>query len=183
MIHKPTTAAPRTATLDPSLRPKTTTPPMMVLTLPPKAAPKPSPAPTPKSAPAPTTPPGGASPTVAKLLALHNAERAKAGAKPLRLNAKLCAAAQKFAEYMTRTGKFSHTADGRRPSQRIAAEGYRSRAAGENIGYSSHGTAESVTGNWMNSPPHRGNILNGTYTEVGFGVSHPSWVAVFARPK
>lgn len=183
VIHKPMTAAPRTATLDPLLRPKTTTPRTMVLKLPPKVAPKPSPAPTPKSTPAPTTPPSGASPTVAKLLALHNAERAKAGAKPLRLNAKLCAAAQKFADYMTRTGKFSHTADGRRPSQRIAAEGYRFKAAGENIGYSSHGTAESVTQGWMNSPPHRGNILDRGYTEVGFGVSHPNWVTVFATPR
>jgi len=120
--------------------------------------------------------------SASQLLSLHNAERKKARRPALKLNAKLSAAAQKYAEYLYRAGKFSHTADGRTPWQRITATGYRYKAAGENLA-KGYPNAKAVTNAWMHSSGHRANILNSSYTEVGFGVYRGVWVADFARPR
>ena len=106
---------------------------------------------------------------IERLLALHNAQRAKQGAKPLALNAKLTAAAKEYAEFLARTGKFGHSEEGS-PSQRIRKQGYSFRAMGENIA-KGQGTAESAVNSWMHSDGHRRNILNKGFKEVGFGVA------------
>ena len=120
--------------------------------------------------------------TVIDLLRLHNEARAKAGERPLALDGRLVAAARKYAEYLDRKKTLGHRADGRSPGVRVAAEGYRARSWGENVGFSTHGTA-SVTKMWLSSSGHRANILRGAFTEVGFGVSGTKWVAVFAAPR
>src|SRR6185436_5689145 len=49
--------------------------------------------------------------------------------------------------------------------------GYNYSSAGENLAYGYPTSAEAVTG-WMNSPGHRANMLNGTFSEVGFGFAN-----------
>ena len=123
---------------------------------------------------------------VERLLALHNAQRAKQGAKPLVLNAKLSAAAKDYAEFLARTGKFGHTENGS-PGQRIKKQGYSYRADGENIA-KGQPTAESVVNAWMHSSGHRANILNKGFKDVGFGVARDPkgrmvWVTDFGTPR
>lgn len=138
---------------------------------------KPNPAP-PKPNKSQSDAPVSASPQVNELLRLHNQDRAWGGLSPLRLNSRLMASAQGFADYLERTGQFSHDADGRSPGQRITAQGYHPLAWGENIARGFYSPA-SVTGAWMNSPGHRANIMNGKYRDVGFGISGSYWVADF----
>ena len=123
---------------------------------------------------------------IERLLVLHNAQRAKQGAKPLALNVKLTAAAKEYAEFLARTGKFGHSEEGS-PSQRIKKQGYSFRAMGENIA-KGQGTAESAVNSWMHSDGHRANIINKKFKEVGFGVArdpkgHMVWVADFGTAR
>jgi uncharacterized protein YkwD len=72
---------------------------------------------------------------------------------------------------------FSHVEpDGLSPLDRILQTGYlsgtRAWAYGENIGFGSgsSSTPRSMMRSWMNSTPHRANILGGHFREVGLGV-------------
>lgn len=47
----------------------------------------------------------------AQILASHNAERARSGVGPLRWNDNLALGAQKWSEYLVRSGKFEHSPD------------------------------------------------------------------------
>jgi uncharacterized protein YkwD len=113
------------------------------------------------------------------VLALTNQERAKAGCGPLRTNSALTKAAQAHASDMVDQHYFAHDSlDGRSPFDRMKAAGFKGGAMAENIavGYSSPSAV--VTG-WMNSPGHRANILNCTYTMIGIGYDSgqvkPDW--------
>jgi len=105
----------------------------------------------------------------AQLLNLHNQERHKKGKKPLKLNAQLSKAAQSYAEYLAKSGKFSHTAKGTM-SSRIKDAGYKPKAVGENIAVGQRSPSSAVN-SWMHSEGHKKNILNKKFTEVGFGVA------------
>lgn len=59
-------------------------------------------------------------------------------------------------------------------------------AAGENIAYGQP-TAQAVMDAWMNSPGHRANILNSSYTQIGVGAVADNngtiyWTQDFIRP-
>ena len=51
----------------------------------------------------------------------------------LRRNPRLDEAARRYAKYLARSGKFSHSADGRQPADRIKAAGYRFCQVAENL--------------------------------------------------
>lgn len=55
----------------------------------------------------------------------------------------------------------------------MSAYGIRYQSAGENIGWNTGGgpssAAAAINSAFMNSPDHRANILNGNYTDAGFG--------------
>jgi len=124
-----------------------------------------------------------------ELLQLTNAERAKYGLSALTLSSSLGRAAQKHAESMATENYFSHTgSDGSSASDRAKREGY-SSGAGENISAGRKSPSDTIKG-WMNSSGHRANILNATYTEIGFGHAYGSsstyghyWVQVFGSVK
>jgi uncharacterized protein YkwD len=103
-----------------------------------------------------------------QLVKAHNVRRAKAGLPPLFPNALLDAAATGHARDMAERRKMSHRGgDGSSPFDRIDRQGYRYRAAGENVAYG-FDDVESVMLGWMKSPGHRRNIL-GKYSEIGVG--------------
>ncbi|GAA4578464.1 hypothetical protein GCM10023194_01400 [Planotetraspora phitsanulokensis] len=120
-----------------------------------------------------------------EVVRLTNAERAKAGCRPLKANAKLRAAAFGHSSDMSAKNYFDHDSkDGRTFVDRIKAAGYSFSAAAENIakGYSS---AAAVVNGWMNSSGHRANILNCAYTEIGVGYAKaggPYWTQDFGKP-
>ena len=119
-----------------------------------------------------------------QLLALHNAERAKAGLPPLGLDATLTGAARAFAAELARRDVITHEGlDGSSPWDRIYAAGYPRVAVGENAAQGQDTPAFAVQC-WMESSGHRANILGRQYARVGFGYAAsakgtPYWIADF----
>ena len=96
-----------------------------------------------------------------RLRQLVNQERRKRGLKNLILSQDIDAKAQKWAEYMARTGDFRHG---------TLTDGVTStwRRLGENIAYNY--SIEGGHNSLMNSPGHRANILSPHYNTIGIGV-------------
>ncbi len=127
---------------------------------------------------------------------LTNQFRSQHGRGALKINSRLARSAQDFAEYLARTDTFSHTADGKGPSQRIREHDYPSCLIAENIGweYNSAGFTTTalarafITG-WRHSPEHRRNMLDADLDEIGVGVARSTktgrYYAVqdFGRPQ
>jgi uncharacterized protein YkwD len=106
----------------------------------------------------------------AQVLALTNAQRSKAGCRALSVDATLTRVAQQHSVDMARRSYFSHTAPGGHTwEQRQITSGFSAgRTGGENIARGPNSAREVMTG-WMNSPPHRRNILNCGFTTIGIG--------------
>jgi uncharacterized protein YkwD len=105
---------------------------------------------------------------------LINQERTSYGLAPVTPNADLREAALSHSEEMIREGYFEHTSPaGLTFSARIDATGYmrgaRSWQIGENLvwGTGPLSTPQALVTAWMNSPPHRENLLKPTYREIG----------------
>lgn len=124
-----------------------------------------------------------------------NTFRAQHGLPALRPQADLSRAALAFAQYMARTDRYGHAADGQQPDERVLAAGYAHCMVAENIAwqYRSNGfSAEALTGSfvdgWINSPLHRRNLLATEAMDIGVAVarseSSARWYAVqlLARP-
>lgn len=113
----------------------------------------------------------------------------------LATNDALTKAATDFAKYMARTDKYGHRADGQTPVQRAKAAGYKYCVVRENIAYRTNTgevTAESLIDvfvqGWIDSPPHRENMLADYVTETGVAVATTDdtnyyAVQLFGRPK
>src|SRR5262249_1148571 len=127
---------------------------------------------------------------------LTNRFRREQGRGALRINPNLAKAAQEFAAYLARQDKFSHTADGKQPWERTAAQGYQECLIAENIawesdprGFTSRGLAQALVKGWQQSPPHRKNLLDPDLEEIGVGVAYSKktgryyGVQDFGRPK
>jgi uncharacterized protein YkwD len=111
-------------------------------------------------------------------LCFLNAGRVRHRLRPLRLNGRLSTAARRHSRAMVRERFFSHESlDGTTFLERIRATGYltgvRSWAVGENIAYGSgsRSSPRSIGTAWMNSPPHRANILSRSFREIGIGLA------------
>lgn len=86
---------------------------------------------------------------------------------PLGWNGKLFEAAAAHATDMATKNYFSHESqDGRIFSERITASGYNWTTVGENIA-AGQASIEQVIDNWLQSPAHCDNIMNGSFSEVG----------------
>jgi uncharacterized protein YkwD len=111
-------------------------------------------------------------------LCLINAERGKAGAQPLRLDAKLYRAAVRHSLDMVANRYFAHESrSGARFSSRIARTGWMSGrgrwSVGENLAWGSgtRATPTSIVAAWMHSAGHRQNMLNPRFHVIGFGIA------------
>lgn len=171
-----------TALAPPPTLPTTTRP--APTTTPKAAAPRPTttrPAPAPRPAPRTTQPTVSGSQT-AQVVALTNQARANAGCAALRVDPRLTAAAQGHSDDMAAKGYFAHDSqDGRTFSDRIVAQGYPS-PGGENIAQGQQDAQEVVTA-WMNSPGHRRNIEDCSFTTIGVGLAGADkyWTQDFGR--
>ncbi len=106
-----------------------------------------------------------------ELLISTNSERQKSGVAPLKINSELNNAAKAKADDMVLKDYWSHnTPEGQDPWIFIDKTGYKYLKAGENLAYGFSNSNDTVTG-WMNSKTHRENLLDSSYTEVGFGVA------------
>lgn len=103
------------------------------------------------------------------LLSSTNSRRAANGKSALSINSALTSAAQAKANDMAARNYWSHnTPDGKEPWWFIDNAGYSYQKAGENLAYGFSTSSATVTG-WMNSPAHKDNMLDSSFTEVGFG--------------
>lgn len=119
-----------------------------------------------------------------QILYYVNIEREKEGLSPLKLDDKLCRAADIRAKEITES--FSHTRpDGEEWSSVFAEVGFKG-TGGENIA-AGYDTAEATVAQWMASDGHRANILNKNYTVLGAGAEYDKnsvyrwyWVQLFS---
>jgi uncharacterized protein YkwD len=107
-----------------------------------------------------------------------NAFRQQHGLRPLRLSNALSAAARQHSTEMAIRGYFSHSSANGSPFDRRIARYYpmrRSRywSVGENLLWSSPDVdAGGALQMWENSPPHRENLLERRWREVGISAVH-----------
>jgi uncharacterized protein YkwD len=123
---------------------------------------------------------------LSQLVDAHNDARARASLPPLVVDARLEAAARRHANDMAQRRWMSHRGgDGSSPFQRMKAEGYSFRRAGENVAAGAF-TLESLMTAWMRSPGHRRNIL-GSFAQIGTayaidGAGKSYWCVTFGTP-
>jgi uncharacterized protein YkwD len=137
--------------------------------------------PAPRANPAPTNAPQSAEPhplapqfpEAQEIFTLTNQDRSQQGLQPLHWDVALAAAAQAHAEKIAATRSLSHQL----PSEsdlptRAAQAGAHFAAVAENIavGYS----PAAIERKWMDSTPHRTNILDSRMNAIGIGIVEPN---------
>jgi len=119
---------------------------------------------------------------VADLAARINQERVPRGFPPYALNAQLTKAAQAHANDIASTGNYSHSgADGSTVFDRVARTGYGAYSWGRRLGenWAWYQNAATAVAEWMDSPPHRDNILHPLYREIGVGIAQSRGNTIF----
>jgi uncharacterized protein YkwD len=105
-----------------------------------------------------------------RLIERTNAERARFGLRPLAISRNLINSARRHTIYMCRSRTMVHS----------------NQNLGENIAMGQPNVDTAVR-TWMNSPGHRANILNPSYTQIGVAAyrlgSNPTiyWTQQFVR--
>lgn len=133
------------------------------------AADNPAPAPKPPSGDRKTTP--ELSTDEKTILDLTNKTRAAKDLPPLTVNAVLTNVARAHSANMAKQDKMDHELDGKNPSDRVKAAGYKYSWTGENIAMGENVTIPEIFEGWMKSKGHRENILNEHYREIGIGIA------------
>jgi uncharacterized protein YkwD len=124
--------------------------------------------------------------TLEALLAAHNKVRAEEKRPPLTFNARLTVSARGHARDMAEHNKLSHEgSDGSDPKTRIKRTNYHYQEIGENVADGQETVGEAMR-SWIESPPHRENIL-GDFSEMGGAVAKGPdgrnyWCVDFGRP-
>ncbi|MDF2636293.1 MAG: SCP-like extracellular [Pelosinus sp.] len=119
----------------------------------------------------PTTPTKGTAADEKLAFELLNADRAKNGLSPLKLNSQLTALGGNYAQDMINRNFFAHNnPEGQTPFDRMKNAGIGYTYAGENLAINNNVTAAETA--FMNSSGHRANILSKNFTEVGIGVRY-----------
>jgi len=117
------------------------------------------------------------------MLTAVNGERAARGVASVASCPSLTRTAQAYAEVLRDWGRISHTGpDGSNPFDRAVDGGYGIRIepspgffiidgmVGENLA-AGHASVPEVVYGWMNSPGHRANLLDGQWSDAGFGLA------------
>lgn len=136
-------------------------------------------------------------PTSSKLAALQqatleqtNIRRQANGLPPLQADPDLAVIALAHAQDMIKRGYFAHvTPEGIDLRTRFAQHGVQANWIGENIQFNTrpeNETVDSAINWWMNSAPHRANMLHTRFTHLGVGVFEEpegwyTFVLVFAE--
>jgi uncharacterized protein YkwD len=115
----------------------------------------------------------------AATLCLINRERSAHRERPLREDQRLELAAESHTATMIADGYFGHYGrGGQTPADRLREAGYIPSSSvgysiGENIAWGTGGLASprAIVAAWMQSPPHRENILNAEFEDTGIGVA------------
>lgn len=123
--------------------------------------------------------PGAASQFAQQVLQLVNAQRTKAGLGSLSMDDKLSNMAMVKAQDMIQNNYFDHNSPTYgSPFDMMRQFQITYRSAGENIA-KGQSSPEQVMNDWMNSPGHRANILNSSFTKLGCAYYNGAWVQEF----
>ena len=115
----------------------------------------------------------------AATLCLINRERTSRGLRALRQHGQLRQVAQSYSGMMVRDSFFDHVgSDGSTVLSRIKGrttylKGVARWSVGENLywGSGQRGTPQASVQGWLNSPPHRHNMLNPRFRDIGIGIA------------
>ncbi|MEK8126709.1 CAP domain-containing protein [Paenibacillus filicis] len=114
-----------------------------------------------------------------QVLDLVNQERSKAGLNAVSMNSELSKVAMAKAQDMYNNNYFDHQSPTYgSPFDMMKSYGISYSTAGENIANGQSSPTE-VMDQWMNSPGHRANILNTSYTQIGIAYYNGEWVQEF----
>ena len=122
-----------------------------------------------------------------EVIRLVNIQRGNIGLPKLSTNWQLSRIARYKSQDMINKNYFSHISPTYgSPFNMMENFGLKFSAAGENIAMGQQ-TPSSVVTAWMNSPGHRANILNPSYTQIGVGLAKNSngtcyWTQMFIKP-
>jgi Cysteine-rich secretory protein family len=104
-----------------------------------------------------------------QLMAATNEDRTQNGLGPLKWDPALARAAQEHAQRMVREGALSHQYSGESDLViRAGRSGAHFRVVAENLAIGQGPAA--LEEEWMHSPPHRRNILDGRLNAIGIGL-------------
>ena len=123
---------------------------------------------------------GGINEFELEVLRLVNIERTREGLQPVVLSPILSVAARFKSQGMANRGYFGHESPIYGHFTVISRELFNVpiMAMGENLGRFQR-TPEVVVNAWMNSPGHRGNIMNPRFTDLGVGFYAYHWTQKF----
>lgn len=114
-----------------------------------------------------------------KVLDLVNQERSKAGLSSLSMSEELSNMAMVKAQDMYNNNYFDHNSPTHgSPFDMMKEFGITYNTAGENIAKGQTSPTQ-VMKDWMNSPGHKANILNNSYTHIGISYYNNAWVQEF----
>jgi uncharacterized protein YkwD len=132
---------------------------------------------------------------LARIVSQTNEFRREHGGPEVEVNPQLMATARDFANFMARTGRYGHTADGHQPAERAKQHGYDFCVMAENLayqastaGFTTADLAQGFVQGWQHSPDHRQNMLDAAVTETGVAVAQNEQtgdyyaVQLFGRP-
>ena len=104
-----------------------------------------------------------------QVMDLANADRAQQGLAPLKWDPALAQAAADHAQLMAQQSALSHQYPGEADLvTRCGAAGAHFRSIAENVALAP--SPQALEKEWMNSAPHRANILNPTMNTIGIGL-------------
>ena len=113
-----------------------------------------------------------------QFVSLTNSARSNHGVHSLATSGDLASIAQRQAQRRADKGQLFHNPN-------LASEVHNWQKLGENVGYGPD--AQAIHNAFMNSPPHRANILDRDFTQIGVGVVVKNgvvWVSeVFRQPE
>jgi uncharacterized protein YkwD len=142
-----------------------------------------------------TDPAAAVTDQVRAVTCLVNWARAQEGRARLVRRPALQRAAALKGERVASCGQFSHTPCGSAVTAAVNAAGYRYAAFGENLYVGTAGliAPRQVVTAWLQSPPHRANLLSPRFRHLGTAPVHANgllggmdavvWTAAFARPR
>ena len=107
-----------------------------------------------------------------QIIALTNEKRSQNGLGGVSYNSQLAAAAKAKAADMFASNYWAHNSpSGKTPWSFISSAGYHYVYAGENLARDFN-DAGAVVNAWMNSPSHKGNLLDRNFKEIGVAVEN-----------
>ena len=173
---RPTSTASPTASSTPIATATAAPPPVTVVRAPQRAT-KPAAKPPPTVAPTPPLPPPAAggwydAAFAGRVRDLINVERTRIGLGPLAVEPRLTASATAYAKVLSGIGSLSHIGpDGSTLVTRAEAAGFPFTVQeGEVLAWGNQGwPPEAVVRAWLNSPPHREEILSPVFARAGIG--------------